>query len=160
MKRTATLAVVSWILVAGLTRPLGSGSPLPAQQPSSAPGAPALDFEVFKAQVQPIFLVRRPGYTRCVVCHSDGGAVGFLQPLSPGATAWDDQQSRLNFERVSKLVTPGDPMKSRLLRHPLEPAAGGDEFHNGGRQFTSQDDPQFKTLAAWVRGQTAAGAAR
>ncbi len=157
MKRTATLGVVSWILVAGLAQPLGSASPLPAQPPSSVP---ALDFEVFKAQVQPIFLVRRPGYTRCVVCHSDGGAVGFLQPLSPGATAWDDPQSRLNFERVSKLVTPGDPMKSRLLRHPLEPAAGGDEFHNGGRQFTTQDDPQFKTLAAWVRGQTAAGAAR
>jgi len=36
-------------------------------------------------------------------------------------------------------------MKSRLLTHPLEPAAGGDEFHNGGRQFHVQDDPQFKT---------------
>ena len=160
MKRTAPLAVVSWSLVAVLAQPLGSASPLPAQQPSSAPGAPALDFEVFKTQVQPIFLARRQGYTRCVVCHSDGGAVGFLQPLSPGATAWNDEQSRLNFERVSKLVAPGDPMKSRLLRHPLEPAAGGDEFHNGGRQFTSQDDPQFKTLAAWVRGQPGTGAAR
>jgi hypothetical protein len=51
-------------------------------------------------------------------------------------------------------------MKSILLRHPLEPAAGGDEFHNGGRQFTSQDDAQFKTLAAWVRGQSAAGGGR
>jgi hypothetical protein len=37
--------------------------------------------------------------------------------------------------------------------HPLEPAAGGDEFHNGGRQFASQDDPQFQRIAAWVRGQ-------
>jgi hypothetical protein len=155
MKRPPTVGVVSWIVVGALAQALGSASPQPAQQPSSAL---ALDFEVFKTQVQPIFLAKRPGYTRCVVCHSDGGAVSFLQPLSPGATGWNDEQSRLNFERVSKLVTPGDPMKSRLLRHPLEPAAGGDEFHNGGRQFTSQDDPQFKTLAAWVRGQTAAGA--
>jgi hypothetical protein len=122
-----------------------------AQQPASGP---ALDFEFFKSRVQPIFLEKRPGFTRCVVCHSDGGAAGFLQPLSPGATTWNDEQSRRNFERVSRLVTPGEPMKSVLLRHPLEPAAGGDEFHNGGRQFASQDDPQFRTLAAWVRGQT------
>jgi len=40
------------------------------------------------------------------------------------------------------------------LMHPLEPDAGGDEFHNGGRQFTSQDDPWFQTLSAWVRGET------
>ena len=73
---------------------------------------------------------------------------------------WDEEQSRQNFERVSKLVTPGEPMKSLLLLHPLEPAAGGDEFHNGGRQFTSQEDPAFQTIAAWVRGQTAEGAAR
>jgi len=149
------VAVVSWILVGVVAQALGSVSSQQAEQP---PSATALDFDVFKSQVQPIFLAKRPGYTRCVVCHSDGGAVGFLQPLSPGATGWNDEQSRLNFERVSTLVTPGDPMKSRLLRHPLEPAAGGDEFHNGGRQFTSQDDPQFKTLAAWVLGQAVAGA--
>ncbi len=67
---------------------------------------------------------------------------------------WDDEQSRKNFEAVSKLVIPGDPLSSRLLMHPLEPEAGGDEFHTGGRQFSSQDDPQFKILAAWVRGET------
>jgi len=37
--------------------------------------------------------------------------------------------------------------------HPLEPEAGGDEFYNGGRQFASQNDPQFLTIAAWVRGE-------
>jgi hypothetical protein len=118
---------------------------------------PALDFEFFKTQVQPIFLEKRAGYTRCVVCHSGGDAIGFLQPLSQGATSWNDEQSRRNFETVSRLVTPGEPMKSRLLLHPLEPSAGGDEFHNGGRQFTSQNDQQFQTIAAWVRGKTAGG---
>ena len=39
--------------------------------------------------------------------------------------------------------------------HPLEPDAGGDEFHNGGRQFSSQEDPWFQTLAAWVNGEMA-----
>jgi hypothetical protein len=126
-----------------------------AQQPPSSSSVPSLDFEFFKTQVQPIFLEKRPGYTRCVVCHTGSGSgVGFLQPLSQGVTTWNDEQSRRNFEAVSKLVTPGEPLKSRLLMHPLEPSAGGDEFHNGGRQFTSQNDPQFQTIAAWVRGKT------
>jgi hypothetical protein len=127
------------------------------QQPPPASRPPSLDFEFFKTRVQPIFLEKRPGFTRCVVCHTGGGNVGFLQPLSPGTTTWNDEQSRLNFEALSRLVTPGEPLKSRLLMHPLEPAAGGDEFHNGGRQFTSQNDQQFQTIAAWVRGQTAGG---
>ena len=54
-----------------------------------------------------------------------------------------------------RLVTPGQPLESRLLVHPLEPAAGGDEFHNGGRQFSSQEDPWFVTLSEWVNGATA-----
>ena len=132
-----------------------------AQQLASWSAVPSLDFEFFKARVQPIFLEKRAGYTRCVVCHTGNGTgVGFLQPLSQGATTWSDEQSRRNFEAVSKLVTPGEPMKSRLLLHPLEPAAGGDEFHNGGRQFTSQNDAQFQTIAAWVRGKTAGGDGR
>jgi hypothetical protein len=148
------MAVALRIAVAGLAGSIAAALPIAAQLTP----APALDFEYFKNEVQPVFLARRPGFTRCVVCHSDGAAA-FLEPLESGATAWTDEQSRRNFERVSKLVTPGEPMKSRLLRHPLDPAAGGDEFHNGGRQFTSQDDPLFRTLAAWVRGQSAAAAA-
>jgi hypothetical protein len=36
------------------------------------------------------------------------------------------------------------------LKHPLSPEAGGDDFHGGGRQFASRDDPDWKTIAAWV----------
>ena len=113
-----------------------------------------LDFDYFKNNVEPIFLERKEGFTRCIVCHSDGNRVGFLQELDRGADTWTDEQSRLNFEAVSQLVKPGDPLGSRLLMHPLEPDAGGDEFHNGGRQFSSQDDPWFQILSAWVRGET------
>jgi hypothetical protein len=133
--------VMLWALTALLT-----------QQPASS-SAVTLDFDYYKANVEPIFLERNAGFTRCVVCHSGEGRVGFLEELSPNATMWDDEQSRLNFEAVSRLVSPGQPLASRLLMHPLEPDAGGDEFHNGGRQFASQDDPNFKTLAAWVNGE-------
>ncbi len=117
------------------------------------PASPQLDFEFFETRVQPIFLERQEGFTRCVVCHTEG-AVGFLQELERGADTWTDEQSRANFESVSGLVTPGQPLESRLLMHPLEPEAGGDEFHNGGRQFSSQEDPWFVTLSEWVNGGT------
>ena len=39
--------------------------------------------------------------------------------------------------------------------HPLEEQAGGDFYHNGGKHFASQDDPEWQILKAWVIGQTA-----
>ena len=147
------MRIVYWMMTAVLAHQLAaSARTMPAAQTAARA---TLDYEYFKTQVQPVFLAKRTGYTRCVVCHADEGAAGFLQPLSPGATTWDEEQSRKNFQSVSRLVVPGQPMKSRLLTHPLEPAAGGDEFHNGGRQFKTQDDPQFQAIAAWVSGKTA-----
>ncbi len=70
---------------------------------------------------------------------------------------WTDEQSHKNFEVVSKLVNPGEPMVSRLTMHPLAPEGGGDVFHSGGRQFMSVKDPDWKTLAAFVNGATLAG---
>ena len=80
-----------------------------------------------------------------------------MEPLSHGAKAWTDEQSRKNFETVSKLVNPGEPMVSRLLMHPLAPEGGGDVFHSGGRQFMSANDPDWKTMAAFVNGATLGG---
>jgi hypothetical protein len=78
--------------------------------------------------------------------------------LSPGMSFWTEEQSRRNFEVVSKLVVPGDPQSSLFLRMPLAPEAGGlADTHQGGRQFASQDDPDWKNMEAWVRGQKASG---
>jgi hypothetical protein len=75
-----------------------------------------------------------------------------LQPLAKGTAMWTEEQSRKNFEAVSRVVVPGDPLKSKLLIHPLSHDAGGDHFHNGGKHWRSQDDPEWKTLVDWVRG--------
>ena len=121
---------------------------------SSAPrAAPPLDYEFFKARVQPIFLQKRDGHTRCYVCHAEGNNAFRLERLAPGATTWNEEQSRKNFEMVSILVNPGDPETSRLLQQPLAPEAGGNVFHSGGRQFASKDEPNWKILADWVNGQ-------
>jgi YVTN family beta-propeller protein len=52
-------------------------------------------------------------------------------------------------------VVPGDPSQSRLLLHPLAPESGGDPFHSGGRQFATQNDPDWLTIARWVRADKA-----
>ena len=114
--------------------------------------APTLDFEVFKAKVEPIFLEKRAGHTRCYVCHAESNNNFRLEKLSPGQTMWTEEQSRKNFETVAKLVNPGDPGTSRLLLHPLAPEGGGDAFHSGGRQFADTNDPDWKTIAGWVKG--------
>jgi hypothetical protein len=113
--------------------------------------AQSLDFQAYKAKVEPIFLKKRGSHARCVSCHSASNSAFRLQPLARGSTTWNEEQSRLNFENVSKLVSPGKPDASRLLIHPLSQEAGGDEFHSGGNQFPSREDPDWKVLAEWVR---------
>jgi YVTN family beta-propeller protein len=124
--------------------------------PTSAPRAtPTLDFGFYRAAVEPILLAKRPGNVRCVTCHAGGASSALrLQPLSPGATSWTEEQSRQNFEALQRMVTPGaNPLASRLLTHPLARAAGGDPFHGGGKHWMSQDDPEWQVLAAWAAGE-------
>src|SRR5205085_5694320 len=81
-----------------------------------------------------------------------------LERMPAGATFWTEEQSRANFQTVSRLVSPGNPLQSLLLLMPLAPEAGGlADTHQGGRQFRSQDDPDWKNMKAWVLGQKAAG---
>jgi hypothetical protein len=117
----------------------------------AAPATNSLDFDVYKAKVEPLFLEKRPGHARCVVCHSTGTAFR-LQQLTSGEKAWSEDQSRKNFDMLARFVVPGVPAKSRLLLMPLAHEAGGVEFHPGGKHWESQDNPEWKALADWVRG--------
>src|SRR6266478_4443704 len=68
---------------------------------------PSLDFEFFKTRVQPIFLARREGHARCYACHSIGTPYR-LQRLSPGASTWNDEQSRKNFDATVSMINFSD----------------------------------------------------
>ncbi|HSP67788.1 MAG TPA: hypothetical protein VLN48_08675 [Bryobacteraceae bacterium] len=118
---------------------------------ASFASAQSLDFATYKSKVEPIFLKKREGHARCVVCHAGAGNAFRLQPLTPGSTAWTEEQSKQNFEAVSKLVRAANLMSSPILKHPLAEEAGGDIFHSGGRQFLSQNDPDWKAIADWAR---------
>lgn len=133
---------------------------LVSQQPASpASASVTLDYDYFKTKVEPILVAARPGHARCVACHSSGTPMR-LQPLAPGSTTWSEEDSRKNFEIIAKIAVVPGSMKSELLVHPLEEKAGGDFFHSGGKQWSSQSDPEWQILKAFVMGQKAAGAGR
>ena len=111
--------------------------------------AAGLDFDTFKAKVQPLLTEKRPGHARCITCHSTGTQFRLVR-LPKGRTAYTEEESRKNFDAVARFVLPGVPLKSRLLTMPLTHEAGGTEFHPGGKHWESQNDPEWKALAAWV----------
>ena len=63
---------------------------------------PGVSFEFFRDKVQPIFLAKRPGHARCVECHDN--TTPRLQEMSTGATTWNEEQSRKNFDADRKSV--------------------------------------------------------
>src|SRR5262245_20859369 len=125
-----------------------------AQSTAPAPAASTLDYETYKAKVQPLLMEKRPGHARCNTCHSTGTAFR-LQQLPRGRSAYTEEESRKNFEAVTRVVVPGVPTKSRLLTMPLAHEAGGTEFHPGGKHWESQTDPEWKTMAEWVKNAAA-----
>jgi hypothetical protein len=142
-------------------------APFAVAQTSGGPDAqtPQLDYEFFKTRVEPIFLKNRSAdHARCYTCHQvghHGGGPLSLDTLTPGMTFWNEEQSRHNFEIVSKLVVPGNPSLSLLLRMPMAPEAGGiADTHQGGRQFASEDDPDWKNMKAWVLGEKLANSSK
>jgi hypothetical protein len=138
-----SLAFASWALaILGLLTP----------QASAPAGTPSLDYDVFKSKIEPIFVAKRPGHARCISCHTTGTPFR-LQKLEPGATTWTEDESRKNFEAVKREAIPGN-LKSRILIHPLAEEAGGDFFHNGGKHWQSQNDPEWQTLKAWIMGSS------
>ena len=151
-KQLSLLIVLGlFFAAAGLLKTAAQSETAPTVPPIG--GATTLDYDFFKAKVQPVFLLKRPGHARCFLCHADSNIHAPLKlvPLSPGATTWDEAQTRQNFEYIKVVAIAGD-LQSPLLTHPLSPDAGGDFFHTGGRQFQSQTDPSWLTFKAFILG--------
>src|SRR5881409_2640527 len=140
------------LLVAVLLTQIPGTAKLRAQEARSPAASTTLDFDFFKTKVQPIFLAKREGHTRCVSCHSKGTPMR-LQGLSPGATTWNEEQSRRNFQVVAPRVVFRNLTQSRLLVHPLLADGGGDFYHSGGKHWNSFLDPEWQVLANWVCGR-------
>ncbi len=142
------------VAVACLLTAAAVPSRLAMSQPASSSASASLNYDFFKTKVEPVFLEKRPGHTRCVICHTTNNAPFHLVPLSPGATSWNEEQSRQNFELIQRVAAPGI-LDSPLVKHPLAQEAGGDPHHGGGQQFASQQDPDWQALKAFVTGAAA-----
>ena len=122
--------------------------------------AQSLDFQAYRATVEPIFLKMRPAIGPggpCFSCHTHLNTRFRLEPLASETLAWSEEQSRKNLAAVARLVTPGEPQKSTLLLHPLAASAGGDPLHAGGKHWASREDPEWQAIAAWVKSASATG---
>ncbi len=135
-----------WQMVAEWVR---MGEPAPEAESAARP---AVDFAFFESCVQRVFLTTTPGALPCAECHGSGAA-GFAGPIGEGRDFWNEEESRRNFGVAMRLILPGEPTRSRLLMHPLAYEGGGDYAHNGPRRWRSMDDPEWRMLAAWVRGE-------
>src|SRR5256885_11972970 len=76
-----------------------SGFALAQTQSIAAPASASLDYDFFKTRVEPVFLTKRTGHTRCVVCHTQNNAPFHLVPLSPGSKR-DRKSTRLNSSHL------------------------------------------------------------
>jgi hypothetical protein len=157
MLKTASMRLIIVVGV-GVAEALvaGRSGGASAQQTPTESGKPSLDYEFFKVRIEPIFLEHRTDHARCYSCHQmprhNGGPLS-LQVMPAGMTFWTEEQSQMNFKTVSKIVIPGAPLSSIFLLEPLAPEAGGAaNMHQGGRQFASQDDPDWQNMKAWVNG--------
>jgi len=124
---------------------------LPADRYVPAP-QPAVDFEFFRSCVQNVFATPREGHIRCSNCHG-GGLIGFAPAPRDGRSTWNEEEARAAFRVISRLIVAGNPEKSRFLLKPLHPDGGGSYAHNGVRRWQNRDDPEWRMLAAWVRGE-------
>ena len=158
MRRSRLVVPLLTITSLALAIAAPRGQQAATSPPSSPPTSASLDFEFFKARVQPIFIAKRDGHARCIACHTSASGMR-LQPLPAGSTMWSEEDSRKNFDAVRRMVTPGNPT-SRLLVHPLATEAGGDFFHNGGKHFASQNDREWMILKNWVMGTTSGTSGR
>ena len=113
-----------------------------------------LDYEFYKAKVQPIFLAKRPGHAPCVVCHAEANNMFRLEKLPPANRmdrGADAQEFRHGFENRRGGGRSADRQDTASSAGA---EAGGDAFHSGGRQFASKSDPNWKIIAQWAQGAT------
>ena len=122
------------------------------EQPAGFPAA--ADIESYRGKVERVFMTDRggtiPGMAACVMCHTWQTSVRFSLETPATDAGWTVEQSRKNFDVVTRLVNTAAPATSRLLLKPLDPSAGG-MGHTGGSFWKSRTDPEYLALLSWIQ---------
>jgi hypothetical protein len=149
-RRHATLLLAALVAVG-----VAIFSAQPRAQAGQGAGFPtAADIETYRNTVERIFMTDRGGtvggMAACVMCHTWQTRPMRFSLETPATDAgWTVEQSRKNFEVVTKLVNTQTPESSRLLQKPLNPQAGG-MSHTGGSFWPSREHPEYQTLLKWI----------
>jgi cytochrome c553 len=149
--RAACLSVAAACLAVSVS----ADSPVAQTGAVKAGGFPGpADVDVYRKNIEQIFLRDRggsmPGYASCVMCHTWQTRVRFTLQTPATDAGWTAEQSRSNFNVVTRLVNTADVETSRLLLKPLAPSAGG-LGHTGGTYWQSKDDPEYQAVLKWIR---------
>jgi hypothetical protein len=125
----------------------------PSAQSAAFPSA--ADIENYRNTVEKFFLTERggttPGMAACVMCHTWQTRPMRFSLETPATDAgWTVDQSRKNFEIVTKLVNTKNPEDSRLLQKPLDRSQGGLP-HTGGTFFANKQNPDYQALLGWIK---------
>src|SRR5918995_6075998 len=141
------------LLIAGaaLVAVVAGAATMSAREQAAFPAA--ADIDRYRNAVERVFMTDRGGTTSgmaaCVMCHTWQTRVRFT--LEPPATdaGWTVEQSRKNFDVVTKLINTAAPATSRLLLKPLDLSAGG-MAHTGGSFWRSRTDPEYVAILNWI----------
>jgi HEAT repeat protein len=116
-----------------------------------------LDYEFFKAKVQPLFnqTARMDGKS-CAHCHSTHTILRLHRPNERGSLT--EEQIRDNYFSALKVVNLLEPEKSLLLQKPLSDASTEGVLnaaklpHGGGKRWDGIDSAGYKTILEWIHG--------
>ena len=142
-------ALVVGVVTLSAEPPAGSAGQAGASFPSAA------DIDAYRNTVERVFMTDRGGtiggMAACVMCHTWQTRPMRFSLETPATDAgWTVEQSRKNFDIVTKLVNTKDPEASRLLLKPLATQAGGFN-HTGGTYWRSREDPEYLAVLRWIR---------
>lgn len=153
LRRRLAVAICGIAAVAGV----GAANLTAASQAAGQTPVPptAAEIEAYRNTVERLFMTDRGGtvggMAACVMCHTWQTRPMRFSLETPATDAgWTIEQSRKNFDVVTKLVNTKEPEASRLLLKPLSTQQGG-LSHTGGTYWTSRENPEYQTLLKWIR---------
>jgi HEAT repeat protein len=116
-----------------------------------------LSFSTFRKKVNPLFYQAGDDQQACANCHGNHTILRIAEadPVR-GAGAL---QLMINYNSALKVVNPGEPEASLILRKPRSPhGAGGADpssptglTHVGGARWESTESPAYRAILDWIR---------
>jgi hypothetical protein len=145
-------------LAARVRQVLAAGGADPASIEADAQlGRPRrLSLSTFRDKVNPLFYQAGEDGHSCVQCHANHTV---LRIAEPDAKQSSEDALIVNYNSALKVVNPGDPESSLILRKPRSPRGQGGAdassptglTHVGGPRWASAEHPAYRAILAWLR---------